>query len=240
MGCGSSNSNKLRVLTSMIRVDSRPTNIEIVDEMLSQYSEPLLTLTLTSVRLRGAIKRFNYETSSKITEDSIDIAIRNMLSCFSLACKGNWEEINLNSSYEAPYISLDRSQLSPEFKIIIEAWEVLVGELQQLKGIINSLKHSVESMRSEVDGLQGRVDAALMHTALSSKETNRVKKAVDRKIHSMKAASENVKTLEELMKKISEEASRIPVLMNDNEILETARNFEGNSSQFLKQFKSLK
>lgn len=240
MGCGSSTSNKLRVLTAIMRVDSKPTNIEIVDEMLAQYSEPLLTLALTSARLRGAIKRFNYETNSKTTEDSIDIAIRNMLSCFSLACKGNWEEINLNVSYEAPYISLDRSQLSHEFKLIIEAWDVLVGELQQLKGIINSLKHTVESMRNEVDGLQGRVDAALIHTALSSKETSRVKKAVDRKIDSMKAATGNVMTLEELMKKISEEASRIPVLVNDNEILETVRSFEGNSVQFLEQFKRLK
>ena len=224
----------------MIRVDSKSTNIEIIDEMLAQYSEPILNLALTSVRLRGAVKRFNYETNSTTTEDSIENAIRNMLSCFSLACKGNWEDINLKVSCEAPYVSLDRSQLSSEFKLILEAWDVLVGELQLLKGIINSLKHTVQSLRNEVDGLQGRVDAALMHTALSSKETSRVKKAVDRKIDSMKAASENVNTLEELMKKISEEASLIPRLVSDNEILETGRGFEGNSSQFLKQFKTLK
>lgn len=233
MGCGSSTSNRLHVLSHVVKLDNKPTNIEVIDEMLAQYSEPLFTLALTSARLKGAVRRFNYVTNSDTMAESIDNSIQHMMSCFSLSCKGDWGVLNLNVSSEAPYISLDRTQLFHEFKIIIEAWDVLISELQQLHGIISSLKHNVDSLNDQIDGINDRVESVLMNTVLSSKETGNVKKLVNRKIESMKKASENVKNLEAFMNRITEEASKIPDIKNNEEVLETGRTFDGNALQFM-------
>ena len=149
MGCGSSSSSGGQK-KKKIDFDMDNTHIPEFDSVFQGVAEPLETLRDTRHTFLKGKKELAEATGThkRLKDGTLTDTIMGMLYCYSASTNGNLSEIEFRATKHAPFITVKKSSLRPEYHGIPSAFDYFIEKLakvpEKLQPLLGQIKEAAE------------------------------------------------------------------------------------------------